>query len=148
MTRHQAANADFREITALFDQLGEAHASHDADAIVAAYASDAVVFSLAPPLGERGIDRDDIAAWLKTWDGPVRVDARDVDLTISDGVAFSTALNRMSGRKTDGEEVDMWFRTTMCLKKMDGRWCIVHDHSSVPFYMDGSYRACTDLKPE
>jgi ketosteroid isomerase-like protein len=30
---------------------------------------------------------------------------------------------------------------------MNGEWRIVHDHSSVPFYMDGSYRAAVDLKP-
>jgi ketosteroid isomerase-like protein len=35
----------------------------------------------------------------------------------------------------------------MCLRKTNGQWRIVHDHSSVPFYMDGSYRAAVDLKP-
>jgi PhnB protein len=28
-----------------------------------------------------------------------------------------------------------------------GAWKIVHEHSSTPFYMDGSYRAAVDLKP-
>jgi ketosteroid isomerase-like protein len=41
----------------------------------------------------------------------------------------------------------MWYRTTMCLQKASGQWRIVCDHSSVPFYMDGSYRAAVDLKP-
>ncbi|WP_446719495.1 hypothetical protein [Inquilinus sp. OTU3971] len=26
-------------------------------------------------------------------------------------------------------------------------WVIVHEHESVPFYMDGSLRAAVDLKP-
>jgi hypothetical protein len=33
----------------------------------------------------------------------------------------------------------------MCLRRVDGRWRIVHDHSSVPFYLDGSYRAAVEL---
>jgi ketosteroid isomerase-like protein len=51
----------------------------------------------------------------------------------------------MRGRQ-GGEDQDLWFRTTMCLRKINARWRIVHDHSSVPFYMDGSYRAAVDLK--
>ena len=38
-------------------------------------------------------------------------------------------------------------RQTTCLKKIDGAWKITHDHTSVPFYMDGSYKAAVDLKP-
>jgi ketosteroid isomerase-like protein len=32
-------------------------------------------------------------------------------------------------------------------RKIDGKWAIAHEHSSVPFYMDGSYKAAVDLKP-
>ena len=27
------------------------------------------------------------------------------------------------------------------------QWKIMHEHSSVPFYMDGSFKAAVDLKP-
>ncbi len=53
----------------------------------------------------------------------------------------------MTGRKTDGEVIDLWRRQTFGLKRVRGAWKIVHEHSSVPFYMDGSYRAAIDLKP-
>jgi uncharacterized protein (TIGR02246 family) len=139
-------SSDRKEVEALFQQLVAAHAAHDADAIVSAYAPDAVIYDLSPPLGRRGINREIIVSWLSSWDGPIRIDARDVELTISGDVAFSSGLNRMRGRQ-NGEDQDIWFRTTMCLRKIDGRWLIVHDHSSVPFYMDGSDRAALDLKP-
>ena len=42
---------DSAEIEALFQQLTKAHADHDADAIVEAYAPEAVIYDLAPPLG-------------------------------------------------------------------------------------------------
>jgi uncharacterized protein (TIGR02246 family) len=140
------STTDRTEIEALFRQLVKAHAGHDADAIVDAYAPDAVFYDLAPPLGHRGIERDSIAAWLAGWEGPIRIDARDVDLTIDGSLAFVSALSRMRGRQ-GGEDQDMWYRTTLCLRRNGGRWRIVCDHASVPFYMDGSYRAAVDLKP-
>ena len=33
------------------------------------------------------------------------------------------------------------------LRRIDGAWRITHRHDSTPFYMDGSYRAATDLEP-
>lgn len=137
---------DRAEIETLFQKLASAHADHDADAIVEAYAPAAVIFDLAPPLGRRGMNRDNVAAWLAGWDGPIQIDARDVSLTVGGNLAFVSALNRMRGRQ-GGEDQDLWYRTTMCLQKISGRWQIICDHSSVPFYMDGSYRAAVDLKP-
>jgi ketosteroid isomerase-like protein len=134
------------EIEALFQELARAHVDHDADAIVGAYAAEAVIFDLAPPLRRRGLTRDSVAAWLDGWDGPIRIDATDVVLTVDGDLAFASALNRMRGRQ-GGEAQDMWYRTTTCLRRIGGRWRIVHDHTSVPFYMDGSYRAAVDLKP-
>jgi ketosteroid isomerase-like protein len=35
----------------------------------------------------------------------------------------------------------------VCLRRIDGRWLIAHEHSSTPFYMDGTFRAALDLQP-
>ncbi|MFQ6549972.1 YybH family protein [Aestuariibius sp. 2305UL40-4] len=137
---------DREKISALCQRLGQAHHDKDADAIIGCYAPDAVIYSLAPPLRDK-LDRDGIAAWLATWDGPVLIDADDVDLVVSDGIAWSTALNRIRGTKIDGTAEDIWFRTTMCFRKTDGDWRIAHDHSSTPYYMDGSLKAAVDLSP-
>jgi ketosteroid isomerase-like protein len=59
-------------------------------------------------------------------------------------MAFSHSLNRISGKRTDGEETDVWVRATVCYFKIDGRWRIAHEHVSVPFYMD-SGKASVDL---
>ena len=136
------------EIIALCQRLGRAHHDKDADAIVACYTADASIFSLAPPLRERGLNRDGLAAWLATWDGPITVDSADSDLAVAGDVAYIAALNRMRGVKTDGTAIDMWFRTTMGFHRTEDGWRIAHDHSSVPFLMDGSERAALDLHPE
>jgi len=140
------STTDRAEIETLLGRLARAHADHDADAIVDAFAPNALIFDLAPPLARRGMNRDSVAAWLAGWDGPIQIDTRDVDLTVDGDLAFVSALNRMRGRQ-GGEDQHMWYRATTCLRKTRGQWRIVHDHSSVPFYMDGSYRAAVDLNP-
>jgi uncharacterized protein (TIGR02246 family) len=136
------------KIIALCERLGRAHAEKDADAIVACYAEDALIYDMAPPLGRHGMDRALVSEWLATWDGPITVEVRHGELFVGGDLAYTAALNRMAGTKRDGEAVDLWFRTTMVFARPDGRWRIVHDHSSVPFHMDGSFRAALDLEPQ
>jgi PhnB protein len=38
-------------------------------------------------------------------------------------------------------------RATVGCRKIADRWKVTHEHSSVPFYMDGSYKAAVDLRP-
>jgi ketosteroid isomerase-like protein len=62
-------------------------------------------------------------------------------------VAFCLGFVRISGTKTDGKKEDVWARQTLCFERLGGTWKIVHEHISVPFYMDGSVKAAVDLKP-
>ena len=59
------------ELEALCQQLVQAHADHHADASVEAYAPDAVIDNLAPPLGRRGMHRASVTAWLAGGEGPM-----------------------------------------------------------------------------
>jgi ketosteroid isomerase-like protein len=52
----------------------------------------------------------------------------------------------MTGTKTDGEEVELFFRATACFRRDNGHWRITHMHNSVPFAMDGSDKALLHLK--
>jgi ketosteroid isomerase-like protein len=61
-------------------------------------------------------------------------------------VAFSLSLNRVNATKTDGKRLDMWWRATVCYRKIDGKWMVTHEHSSVPFDEE-SGKASLDLKP-
>jgi ketosteroid isomerase-like protein len=108
------------EIEALFQQLGQSHADHHADAIVEAFAPDAVIDDLAPPHGRRGMHRASITAWLAGWEGPMQIDAHDVHLPVAGNGAFVSACTRMRGRQ-GGEDQDLCYRTTMCLRQTRGR---------------------------
>lgn len=135
------------EIRALIDDLVEAVRAKDVDGIMSHYAPDIVTFDLAPPLISSTANAEGLEAWFATWRDPIGYEVRDLKVTASDDVAFSHALNRLSGTNIDGEKADIWFRQTLCFRKIRNDWRIAHQHESVPFYMDGSYRAAVDLKP-
>lgn len=142
------ASKDEIAIRALVDAIHKAHHNKDAAAIVAPYAHDAAIFSLAPPLSYRGVDRQEKQAWLDTWEGPVELESRDFKITVSGDFAFCHGFYRLSGTpKAAGRPISFWMRVTVCLQREGGRWRIVHEHESVPFYMDGSLRPAFDLEP-
>jgi len=113
------------------------------------YAPEAVTADLAPPLWNRGgaTLRRDFEEWFRSWAGPIGIETRDVHVTAVGDLAFARMSNRIHGTKTDGEASDIWVRATVCFSKRAGEWKVTHEHVSVPFYMDGSYRAAVDLKP-
>jgi PhnB protein len=39
-------------------------------------------------------------------------------------------------------------RETLVLERREDGWKIVHEHTSVPFYMDATLRPAFDLQPE
>jgi ketosteroid isomerase-like protein len=40
----------------------------------------------------------------------------------------------------------MWWRATICYRKVDGAWRVTHEHASAPFNV-ASGRASLDLEP-
>jgi ketosteroid isomerase-like protein len=146
MSERPAPMTERQEIEELIAARRAGHRARDAAAIIAQFAPDAVICDLAPPLTRRGPDMGLTAAWLATWDGPIELTDHDTRITVDCKLAFVTALTRMQG-DIDGRPQDIWFRSTICLNKAAGDWRIVHEHTSVPFYMDGSLRAAIDLRP-
>lgn len=124
----------------------------DAERLFAAYADDAVRFTLAPPLQQRPGTEYGTAAgiqrWLETFDGPVRIEHRDLTVHAAGDVAFAHALSSMTATPAgSGEPFTLWFRSTYGLRRVDGTWRIAHEHQSTPFHMDGSFAAAVDLTP-
>jgi ketosteroid isomerase-like protein len=144
--RGQSSN-DEADIRALLESLEKAHFNKDA-AIVAPYAPDAVICDLAPPLSHRRMDLKGKQAWLDTWEGPIDLESRDLNITVSGDFAFCHGYHRMSGNsKSAGRVIGFWMRANVCMHRDGGAWRIVHEHTSVPFYMDGSLRPAFDLEP-
>ena len=138
---------DEAAIRGIIEAWSRALHAKDANALTAHYAPDLLSYDLAPPLATKGPDIPGLKAWLAGWEGPIEHEIRDLRIAAGGGVAFSTSLNRMRATSTSGQQVDLWTRATIGFRKIDGRWLVVHEHVSVPFYMDGSERAALDLKP-
>jgi len=140
------------QVIKVIDSAAQAVRDKDSDAAVALLAPEMVQFSLAPPLqhaGEAALAKAGLQEWFDTWDGPIGYEITEQTITMGDDVAFAHSLNHMTGTKKDGEKVDLWFRDTKGLRKFDRtEWKITHGHESVPFLMDGSFKAALDLKPE
>jgi len=136
------------DIRALLETIEKAHHNKDAAAIVAPYAQDAVVCDLAPPLSHRGMDLQAKQAWLDSWDGPIERESRDLNITVTGDYAFCHGYYRLGGTpKAADRPISFWMRATVCLHRERDAWRIVHEHTSVPFYMDGSLRPAFDLQP-
>lgn len=123
----------------------------DVDRLLARFTPDAVQCSLAPPLrivGPDVHDADSLAAWFGTFASPVDYEVRDLTVELGGDVAFAHGVARMTATPAGSTEpFTLWFRLTTGLRKVDGEWKVAHEHQSVPFYMDGSLRACVDLEP-
>ena len=126
---------------------GRAMGERRAADAVAQLTDNVIQFTLAAPLSFEGKSAEGLAAWFETWEGPIGAEVRDGRLTAGNEVAFWSGLMRMTGTKTDGIKVDLWFRQTLGLEKLDGKWKIAHIHTSVPFAMDGSGLAELGLRP-
>ncbi len=124
----------------------------DAERAVASLAEDVVAFELAPPLAlPPGAARDEagLAAWLGGFDD-IDIELREMRIEASEDVGFAYALHHLTGTRVGGRPVSLWMRSTLCFRREgdgDGRWTIVHAHTSVPFHMDGSFRAAVELEP-
>jgi len=106
----------------------------DLDGILANHSMDILMFDVPPPVQSRGIE-----AYRKTWDlffswsdDPVVFDIKDIDIIAGTDVAFVAALMRCAGTEKNGERIELEFRLTIGLRKIDGQWTVLHEHHSIP----------------
>lgn len=138
------------EIRTMLDGWVEAHRVKDADRVLSHIAEDAVQFILAPPLqysGAKAWDKEALETWFSSFDGPMDFQIRDLTMVAGDGIAFCHYLQRMSAVAIEHGRFSLWHRVTLGLRKSGGRWLVGHRHESVPFYMDGGFKAAVDLEP-
>ena len=147
-TLNVPVSTDETQVLALIETLRQANYDKNADLFAAQFAPDAAIFNLAPPLIHHGVDLSEKQAWMDSWATPIEIDSRDLKVTVSGDFAFVHGFLRMSGTKKGADRpVSFWMRETLCLERQGSGWRIVHEHTSVPFYMDASLRPAFDLTP-
>ena len=135
-----------QNIRATIDARANAIRTKNVQGVRRCFADDSTGFYLAPPLRESP-HQEDLAGWFATWRESIGYESRDLKITSGDEIAYSHSLCHLTGTRTDGERTDVWFRETLCFRRIGGQWLITHIHESLPMYMDGTFRAAIDLKP-
>ena len=121
-------------ITALIARWAEAVRREDLTAIRADHDPDILMFDVPPPFLSRGMD-----AYLATWrlffssvEKPVSFSFEDIEVTAGLDVAFATAKGKCVNIDRAGRREPLEFRLTMGLRKIDGKWRVMHEHHSLP----------------
>ena len=141
-------SGDEAQIRKLIEHWAHALRAKDLDGVMASFAPAAKTFDLAPPLQQDAAGRRQaLGAWFPGFSGPIGYEIGNLDMAVGGDVAFCCSLNRLGGKLLSGDEFAIWVRVTMGFRKVDGTWKVAHAHTSVPFYMDGSFKAATDLEP-
>jgi ketosteroid isomerase-like protein len=141
------ADTDAAAIRSAIQATLRGFAERDANAVVAGYAPGAIIFDLAPPLS-RPASAAEIAAWIETWQGPLVRTTRELGLDVSGDLAVWHGFLHTAATTLGGEAAAWWERATLVFRRTDAGWRVVQEHTSVPFHMDGSFTAATDLTPE
>ncbi len=139
---------DQAQIVKLMDHWANAIRTRDVEARTENYSKNVALFDVIEPLEYFGVDavRRRAAEWFSSFQGPLDFEMHDLRIATDADVAFAHSLNHVHGTKTDGNELDMWWRATVCFRKMDDRWMVTHEHNSVPFNVE-SGRASLNLRP-
>jgi ketosteroid isomerase-like protein len=125
---------DEAETRDLVESWARAVRTKNLDGILANHSSDILMFDVPPPAQSKGIE-----AYKKTWhvffdwfqDSGV-FDISELNITAGNDVGFGSALMRCGGTEPNGDKIELDFRLTICLRKIDGRWTVMHEHHSVP----------------
>jgi ketosteroid isomerase-like protein len=130
------------------DRRAKSVESRDVEGVMSDIVPHIVSFDVVGQLQKIGADerRKRATEWFSSFDGDIRYEVRDLSIDADDDNAFCHSLNRVNGKLQDGQEIDMWWRATVCFQKIGGRWLITHEHSSVPFDSETG-NARIDLKP-
>jgi uncharacterized protein (TIGR02246 family) len=128
------SSADEAEIRNVIERWSKGVRDQDRAEIRKDHDADILMFDVPPPFQICGIDE-----YMTTWENffsgsekPVRFDLTEVKITAGADVAFVTAVGHCVSIDKKGQRESLEFRLTMGLRKMGGRWCITHEHHSLP----------------
>jgi ketosteroid isomerase-like protein len=150
MTTKKSKGTDEAQIQQLMDEWVKALRAKDIDRLMSNYAPVIVSFDIAPPLRQRlgpPAYRKGLEQWFSTFQDSIGYEIRELEIAVSGDLAVAHSIHHLTGKRTTGETTDIWMRSTVAFRKLDGSWLITHEHVSVPLYMDGSDKAATDLRP-
>jgi uncharacterized protein (TIGR02246 family) len=131
-TEEEHVNDD-EQIRDLIERWTAAVHSADMPAVLTDHAADIVMFDVPPPYeGRRGIDdyRDSWPGFF-TWQASgAAFELESLDVVAGSDVAFAYGLLRCGTPADFERDPQQRLRLTIGLRKIDGRWTVIHEHHS------------------
>jgi ketosteroid isomerase-like protein len=134
MSVDQDGTKDEAAIRTLVEDWASSVRRRDLSGILRQHSPGIVMFDVPPPLQSKGID-----VYRKTWEtffswsrDPTVFDIGEMSITAGTDVAFVTAVMRCAGTEANGVDIDLEFRLTIGLCKIDNQWVVMHEHHSIP----------------
>jgi ketosteroid isomerase-like protein len=134
----RAQSKDELEIRALEDRYVAAENGKDVDAIMKGYApgNELFVFDLGLPRQHAGWD-----SYKKDWQDfflvvqDPKLDIKDLSITIEGKIAYSHMIQHVIWTNKDGSSTELKAGVTDVYRKINGKWLIVQEHTSVPIHI-------------
>jgi ketosteroid isomerase-like protein len=135
--RRASGKAEESAIRRVIDQMVLAVRAANVEGLIRLCAPEIATFDLVPPLRHDGLEalRKLWTDALAAFERPLDYEINQLEIIAGTDVAICRSLNRFGGSTKDGREVVHWLCSTIGLRKIDGQWKIVHEHTSVPFDM-------------
>jgi len=134
MSANDNRKIDEGAIRDLVENWARAVRTKNLDGILSNHSPDMLMFDVPPPIQSKGIE-----AYRKTWDlffswskASGVFDISEMNITAGNDVAFVTALMHCAGTEANGDKIELEFRLTIGLRKIDGQWIVMHEHHSIP----------------
>lgn len=134
MSETQNSTNDEIAIRNLVENWASAVRRKDLSGILRNHSPSMLMFDVPPPLQSKGIE-----AYKQTWDlffswshDPVVYDISEMSIMAGSDVAFVTAVMRCAGTEANRNDIELDFRLTIGLRKIDNQWIVMHEHHSIP----------------
>jgi len=131
--RSMSENQDEAEIRRVINKWSKALEAKDLDGLTADYAPDAVLYDAIPPYKAEGAQ-----AIRKAWESCLpylpefKSVHRDLNFHVTGDMAVVHGLHNFE-TETPHPCSQSWIRVTVCYRKIEGQWKVVHEHASLPF---------------
>ena len=121
------------DIRAIIENWAKAVRNKNIESILAHHSEDIVMYDVPKPFQSVGID-----AYRKTWDTFYAYtklgvfDIQELKVIADENVAFCFGRMKCADKSNSVEYVDLNFRLTVGLKKINNQWTVIHEHHSIP----------------
>ena len=127
-----------KEIHALIKEWTNFLHEKNADGLVQDYTEEAVTFDVGTQRkGQQAIKQ----LWLDCFpyfEGDAHMERKNLTVHVEGNLAIMHCYCRLWADTSPPKEQAPWIRTTVCYRKINDQWKVIHDHISVPVdFMEG-----------